>query len=156
MSEFLSIFTKKIQILIKSNDVEIFQKNLKSTKKNLFIFSLFISVEGCEHLWHIVLAFPIFPAIISVILLVIMLPDTPRSLMDSNLEDQAKCLLMKLRGCKQVNGEIQKLHSEINESHVEEKMRFNDLFTNKNIRWPILLCIILQVAQQLSGINVVS
>lgn len=52
-------------------------------------------------------------------------------------------------------GEIQLLYKELDDTSCGDKIRFHDLFTNPSLFWPLFVSVLLQLAQQLSGINVV-
>ena len=99
----------------------------------------------------------IVPAVIGGILVVVgVVPDSPAVLIESRAEEKARGVLKKLRGLTNVNGEVQLLCKEIADAEEGDKIRFQDLIDNEKIRWPLICALLLQVAQQFCGIQVVS
>lgn len=98
---------------------------------------------------------PIIPAVIGSILIISVIPDPPAALIEKRDEEKARSILKKLRASANVNSEIQLLCREIAEAESGDKIRFQDIIDDSRLRWPAFCAIILQVAQQLSGIQVV-
>ena len=111
-------------------------------------------ILGNEKFWIILLGIPIIPAIISAILLITALPESPKHLIDTEKENQAVQVLKKLRASANVTEEIRLLYNELDEPC--DKIRFQDILRNKRIKWPVVCGVVLQIAQQVSGISVVS
>ena len=62
-----------------------------------------------------------------------------------------------LRNDKNVSYEIDELLNEVNSSSSSSNsVSIIDLFKSKELRWPLISSLILQVTQQLCGINAVS
>lgn len=64
--------------------------------------------------------------------------------------------LVRLRGCEDVSEDIQEMREEGMRMAMEKKVTIPELFRSPNYRQPIIIAIILQLSQQLSGINAVS
>ena len=62
----------------------------------------------------------------------------------------------KLRNTKNVSDEIQQICQEARDSTSNEAISLKQLFLIKELRWPLFTGILLQIAQQLCGINAVS
>lgn len=63
---------------------------------------------------------------------------------------------MRLRGCENVDDDIQEMKEEAMKMKMEKKVTVLELFRSRNYRQPIVIAIMLQLSQQLSGINIVS
>lgn len=63
---------------------------------------------------------------------------------------------MRLRGCEDVDDDIKEMKEEGMKMAMEKKVTILELFRSPNYRQPIIIAIILQLSQQLSGINAVS
>ncbi|MED6259227.1 Solute carrier 2, facilitated glucose transporter member 1, partial [Ataeniobius toweri] len=63
--------------------------------------------------------------------------------------------LMKLRGTEEVNNDIQDMREESQKMMREKKVTIAELFRSPIYRQPIFIAIMLQLSQQLSGINAV-
>jgi hypothetical protein len=73
-------------------------------------------------------------------------------------EEEARKALKKLRNSKDVNNEIEEirlLYSK-DSSSSSSSVSIVELFTNSDFRWPLITGLVLQLAQQLCGINAVS
>ncbi|XP_010883234.2 solute carrier family 2, facilitated glucose transporter member 3 isoform X1 [Esox lucius] len=113
------------------------------------------SLLGSDLMWPLLLALTIFPALGQVIML-IFCPESPRYLLISlNKEEEAHKALVRLRGCEDVRDEIQEMKEEGMKMAMEKKVTIAELFRSPAYRQPILIAIVLQLSQQLSGINAV-
>nr|XP_033781026.1 solute carrier family 2, facilitated glucose transporter member 3-like isoform X2 [Geotrypetes seraphini] len=118
------------------------------------IFGLNV-IMGTSTLWPLLLAFTIFPAIFQCIMLPFC-PESPRFLLiNKKKEEQAQKVLQKLRGTNDVSQDIQEMKEESVKMSQEKPVSIPELFRNRNYRQPIVISIILQLSQQLSGINAV-
>lgn len=115
----------------------------------------FSQLLGTPDLWHLVLGVPLIPALLGGVLLLIVVPDSPAVLIGDREEAKARNVLMKLRGVSNVNGEVQLICKEIADADDGEKIRFMDVIDNRSFRWPVICAVILQVAQQICGVQVV-
>lgn len=64
--------------------------------------------------------------------------------------------LVRLRGSEDVSDDIQEMKEEGMRMAMEKKVSILELFRSRNYRQPIIIAIVLQLSQQLSGINAVS
>lgn len=113
------------------------------------------SLLGSDTLWPLLLALTILPAILQTVMLPFC-PESPRYLLIVlNQEEEARKALVRLRGCEDVNDDIQEMKEEGMKMALEKKVTILELFRSPNYRQPIIIAIILQLSQQLSGINAV-
>ncbi|XP_051787482.1 solute carrier family 2, facilitated glucose transporter member 3-like [Erpetoichthys calabaricus] len=113
------------------------------------------SLLGSENLWPLLLGLTILPAVIQCALLPFC-PESPRFLLiNKSQEEKAKEVLKKLRGTDNVQEDLQEMKDESLKMLQEKKVTIPELFRSANYRQPIIIAIILQLSQQLSGINAV-
>ncbi|KAM4580001.1 solute carrier family 2, facilitated glucose transporter member 3 [Odontesthes bonariensis] len=113
------------------------------------------SLLGSDYLWPLLLALTILPAILQTIMLPFC-PESPRYLLIVlNQEEEARKALERLRGVEDVSDDIQEMKEEGIKMALEKKVTVLELFRSPNYRQPIIIAIILQLSQQLSGINAV-
>lgn len=113
------------------------------------------SLLGSQSLWPLLLALTALPAVLQSVLL-IFCPESPRYLLISlNKEDEARQVLTHLRGHSDVEDDIREMKEEAMKMSMEKKVSIPELFRNSAYRQPIIIAIILQLSQQLSGINAV-
>ncbi len=90
-------------------------------------------------------------------MLLLVFPDSPSSLINRDRdEDAARRALEKLRQSKDVSGEIDAIKAESRESKSDRSLTISELFTTRELKWPLITSIVLQLTQQLCGINAVS
>lgn len=65
-------------------------------------------------------------------------------------------MLKKLRGTSDVTRDLQEMKEESRQMMREKKVTILELFRSTAYRQPILIAVVLQLSQQLSGINAVS
>ena len=63
---------------------------------------------------------------------------------------------MRLRGTEDVSQDLQEMKEESAKMALEKKVTIPELFRSAAYRQPLLIAIMLQLSQQLSGINAVS
>ncbi|XP_041859649.1 solute carrier family 2, facilitated glucose transporter member 1-like isoform X1 [Melanotaenia boesemani] len=113
------------------------------------------SIMGNASLWPLLLSFTLLPALLQCALLPFC-PESPRYLLiDCNEESKACSVLMKLRATDDVNADIQEMRQESQKMMREKKVTIPELFRSSVYRQPIFVAIVLQLSQQLSGINAV-
>lgn len=113
------------------------------------------SLLGSQSLWPLLLALTTLPAVVQSVML-IFCPESPRYLLISlNQEDEARQVLTRLRGHSDVEDDIREMKEEAMKMSMEKKVSIPELFRNSTYRQPIIIAIILQLSQQLSGINAV-
>ncbi|KAK1144168.1 solute carrier family 2, facilitated glucose transporter member 1-like [Acipenser oxyrinchus oxyrinchus] len=112
-------------------------------------------IMGNASLWPILLGFTFIPAVVQCIILPFC-PESPRFLLiNRNEENKAKSVLKKLRGTTDVGADMQEMKEESRQMMREKKVTIPELFRSPLYRQPILIAIVLQLSQQLSGINAV-
>lgn len=113
------------------------------------------AIMGSDTLWPLLLGFTIFPAIVQSLAL-LLCPESPRFLLINKAqEEEATQILQKLRGTDDVSEDIQEMKEESAKMASEKKATMIELFRSANYRQPIIIAIVLQLSQQLSGINAV-
>ncbi|XP_067093768.1 solute carrier family 2, facilitated glucose transporter member 3 [Osmerus mordax] len=113
------------------------------------------SLLGSDLLWPLLLALTALPAVLQTILLHFC-PESPRYLLISlNQEEEARKALVRLRGTEDINEDIQEMKEEGMKMAMEKKVTIPELFRSPAYRQPIIIAIMLQLSQQLSGINAV-
>ncbi|XP_032369518.1 solute carrier family 2, facilitated glucose transporter member 1 [Etheostoma spectabile] len=113
------------------------------------------SIMGNDDLWPLLLGFIFILALIQCILLPLC-PKSPRFLLiNKNEENKAKAVLKKLRGTTDVSSDMQEMKEESRQMMREKKVTIPELFRSHLYRQPILIAVVLQLSQQLSGINAV-
>ena len=63
--------------------------------------------------------------------------------------------LVKLRQSKDVSDEIDAITAESREAKSDRSLTISELFTTRELRWPLITSVVLQLTQQLCGINAV-
>ncbi|XP_045857940.1 solute carrier family 2, facilitated glucose transporter member 2 isoform X1 [Meles meles] len=110
-------------------------------------------ILGNHERWHILLGLSAVRAVIQSLLL-FFCPESPRYLyIKLDEEVKAKKSLKRLRGGVDVTKDITEMRKEKEEASSEQKVSIIQLFTNSSYRQPILVALMLHVAQQFSGIN---
>ncbi|XP_051787084.1 solute carrier family 2, facilitated glucose transporter member 1-like [Erpetoichthys calabaricus] len=113
------------------------------------------SIMGNSTWWPFLLSFTFIPALLQCIILPLC-PESPRFLLiNRNEENKAKSVLKKLRGTTDVSSDMQEMKEESRQMMREKKVTIIELFRSPLYRQPIVVSIILQLSQQLSGINAV-
>lgn len=113
------------------------------------------AILGSDKLWPVLLSLTILPAILQCVLLPFC-PESPRYLLiNLNQEEQARKALVRLRGYEDVGKDMQEMKEESAKTQMEKKVTIPELFRSSAYRQPLLIAIMLQLSQQLSGINAV-
>lgn len=111
---------------------------------------------GTKDLWPVAVGFNIFPALLSLILLPFC-PESPRFLfVGKKNEAAARAAFLRLNSRDSVETFIGELRAETEAEQNQVKFNFTKLFTQRDLRMPVLIACLIQVLQQLSGINAVS
>ncbi|KAF5905646.1 solute carrier family 2, facilitated glucose transporter member 1-like, partial [Clarias magur] len=112
-------------------------------------------IMGNATMWPFLLAFTVVPAVLQCFLLPLC-PESPRYLLiNCNEENKAKSVLKKLRGTTDVSADMQEMKEESRQMMREKKVTILELFRSPIYRQPLIIAIVLQLSQQLSGINAV-
>ncbi|XP_066487972.1 solute carrier family 2, facilitated glucose transporter member 3-like [Tiliqua scincoides] len=112
-------------------------------------------IMGTAALWPVLLGCTVVPAIVQCVAL-LFCPESPRFLLiNKQDEERAQKVLQKLRGTQDVSSDIQEMKEESAKMAQEKKVTIPELFRSPNYRQAIIIAIMLQLSQQLSGINAV-
>lgn len=113
------------------------------------------SVLGTPSLWPLLLSITAVPAIFQVITLPLC-PESPKHILQTTGNElQAKQVLVWLRGDVDVNDEMAEMKSEHEASKMMKKTTVREMLTNYSLRIPLMISVMLMLAQQFSGINAV-
>ncbi|XP_069346300.1 solute carrier family 2, facilitated glucose transporter member 3 isoform X2 [Eulemur rufifrons] len=113
------------------------------------------AILGSEELWPVLLGFTIIPAILQSAALPFC-PESPRFLLINRKEEEsAKEILQRLWGTQDVSQDIQEMKDESARMAQEKRVTVVELFRAPSYQQPIIISIVLQLSQQLSGINAV-
>uniref|UniRef100_A0A2I3HEV2 Solute carrier family 2, facilitated glucose transporter member 3 n=1 Tax=Nomascus leucogenys TaxID=61853 RepID=A0A2I3HEV2_NOMLE len=112
-------------------------------------------ILGSEELWPLLLGFTILPTILQSVALPFC-PESPRFLLINRKEEEnAKRILQRLWGTQDVSQDIQEMKDESARMSQEKQVTLLELFRVSSYRQPLIISIVLQLSQQLSGINAV-
>ncbi|KAM6903568.1 solute carrier family 2, facilitated glucose transporter member 3-like [Lycodopsis pacificus] len=110
---------------------------------------------GSAKLWPLLLSLTVAPAVLQCILLPFC-PESPRFLLiNLKQEEEARKALVRLRGSEDVSKDLQEMKEESAKMAMEKKVTILELFRSPAYRQPLLIAVMLQLSQQLSGINAV-
>ncbi|XP_029310542.1 solute carrier family 2, facilitated glucose transporter member 1-like [Cottoperca gobio] len=113
------------------------------------------SLLGVEDLWPVLLGLAIVPAVLQMALLPFC-PESPRFLYIVRCQEhQAKRGLRRLTGRQEVGSMLTEMKEEKRKMEMERKVSILELFRSPLYRQPIIISIMLQLSQQLSGINAI-
>ncbi|XP_063113470.1 solute carrier family 2, facilitated glucose transporter member 3-like [Cavia porcellus] len=113
------------------------------------------SILGTERDWPVLLGLPIIPAVLQSVALPFC-PESPRFLLFNRKEEaNATEILRQLWGTLDVSRSIQEMKEESVRMSQEKKVTVLELFRSRSYQQPIIISIVLQLSQQLSGINAV-
>ncbi len=97
------------------------------------------------------------PSVIGGILLMIFFPDSPSSLINRDRDEEAaRRALEKFRKSKDVSDELDAIKAESRESKSNRPLTICELLKSRELKWPLITSIVIQLIQQLCGINAVS
>ncbi|XP_043532105.1 solute carrier family 2, facilitated glucose transporter member 1a isoform X3 [Chiloscyllium plagiosum] len=111
------------------------------------------SILANEKGWPLLLSLTGFPAVVELILLPFF-PESPRFMLiqKGNLTG-ARAALRRIRGWDDVDDEIEEMRMEDQSEKAEGHMSVLNLFSFRSLRWQLVSIIILNMGQQLSGVN---
>ncbi|XP_065339001.1 solute carrier family 2, facilitated glucose transporter member 1-like isoform X2 [Cloeon dipterum] len=113
------------------------------------------SILGTPSMWPLLLSLTLLPAVFQLATLPIC-PESPKfTLLNSGKELEAQRGLTWLRGTIEVHDEMEEMRSEYEASKLVPKVTMKELFVNSALRSPLIICVMVMIAQQLSGINAV-
>ncbi|XP_044039676.1 solute carrier family 2, facilitated glucose transporter member 4-like isoform X1 [Siniperca chuatsi] len=110
---------------------------------------------GSEDLWPVLLGLTVVPTVLQMALLPFC-PESPRFLYIIRCQEhQAKRGLRRLTGRQEVGDMLAEMKEEKRRMDMERKVSIPELFRSPLYRQPIIISILLQLSQQLSGINAI-
>lgn len=109
---------------------------------------------GTTNGWQFVLAGSMIPAILG-LLIAYFIPESPVELIKKD-QSKARQALCKLRSSKNVDHELEELNNLVNAQSQLKAVSLTEVFTSKEMRWPLIICFFLTLSQHLSGVNAVS
>ncbi|CAG9781697.1 unnamed protein product [Diatraea saccharalis] len=110
-------------------------------------------ILGTDDGWPILLGLAICPAILQLILLPAC-PESPRYLLITRQwEEEARRALRRLRASNQVEEDIEEMRAEERAQQAEASISMRELLCSPTLRAPLLIGVVMQLSQQLSGIN---
>ncbi|XP_032287753.1 solute carrier family 2, facilitated glucose transporter member 4 isoform X2 [Phoca vitulina] len=113
------------------------------------------SMLGTAALWPLLLGVTVLPAFLQLALLPFC-PESPRYLyIIRNLEGPARKSLKRLTGWADVSGALAELKEEKRQLERERPLSLPQLLGSRPHRQPLVIAVVLQLSQQLSGINAV-
>lgn len=113
------------------------------------------SMLGTATLWPLLLAITVLPALLQLLLLPFC-PESPRYLyIIRNLEGPARKSLKRLTGWADVSDALAELKDEKRKLERERPLSLLQLLGSRTHRQPLIIAVVLQLSQQLSGINAV-
>eukprot|EP00058_Branchiostoma_floridae_P020632 XP_002606122.1 hypothetical protein BRAFLDRAFT_88032 [Branchiostoma floridae] len=113
-------------------------------------------ILGSEERWPYLLGFYVIPAVLQFFFMM-FLPESPRCLLiDKDDPEASRRALVKLQGAH-VNQEVymQEMKTEHENELKEPKMSLLALVKSRSLRTQLLICVVLWVGQQLSGVNAI-
>lgn len=113
------------------------------------------SVLNQPDMWSVAQALTAVPAFIGLCLLPLC-PESPRFLfLKKKDEEGAKAAFQRVNKVEDADHFIEEMRAEMNPEGNQETFHFLDLFTKKELRLAIAIACLIQVMQQLSGVNAV-
>ncbi|KAM9501016.1 solute carrier family 2, facilitated glucose transporter member 4-like [Clarias gariepinus] len=110
---------------------------------------------GSEDLWPVLLGITVIPTVLQMALLPFC-PESPRFLYIVRCQEHhAKSGLRRLTGRMEVSDDLAEMKEEKRRMDMERKVSIVELFRSPLYRQPIIISILLQLSQQLSGINAI-
>jgi len=112
-------------------------------------------ILGTDDGWPVLLGLAICPAILQLILLPVC-PESPRYLLiTKQWEEEARRALRRLRASNNVEEDIEEMRAEQRAQQSESTISMTELICSPTLRSPLIISIVMQLSQQLSGINAV-
>ncbi|XP_057711329.1 solute carrier family 2, facilitated glucose transporter member 4-like isoform X2 [Corythoichthys intestinalis] len=110
---------------------------------------------GSEELWPVLLGLTVLPTVLQMALLPFC-PESPRFLYIVRCQEHhAKRGLRRLTGRQDVDDLLEEMKEEKRRMDMERKVSIPELFRSPLHRQPMVISILLQLSQQLSGINAI-
>ncbi|XP_063065063.1 solute carrier family 2, facilitated glucose transporter member 5-like [Engraulis encrasicolus] len=105
--------------------------------------------------WPLMLALTGVPAVLELLLLPFF-PESPRYLLiQKGNKDTAKQALQRVRGWEDVEDELDEMRMEDQSEKAEGRLSVRNLFSFRSLRWQLISIVIMNMGQQLSGVNAI-
>ncbi|CAB1416237.1 unnamed protein product [Pleuronectes platessa] len=105
--------------------------------------------------WPLMLGLTGIPALIELLFLPFS-PESPRyMLIQRGDEKTAKKALQRLRGCDNVDAELSEMRLEEQSEKAEGRLSVLSLLSQRSLRWQLVSIIVMNMGQQLSGVNAI-
>ncbi|XP_069774500.1 solute carrier family 2, facilitated glucose transporter member 5 isoform X2 [Narcine bancroftii] len=105
--------------------------------------------------WPLLLGLTGIPAVVELIFLPFF-PESPRyMLIQKGNEVGARAALKRLRGVDDVDGEIEEMRLEDQSEKAEGRLSVQNLCSFRSLRWHLITVVVLNMGQQLSGVNAI-
>lgn len=112
-------------------------------------------ILGTNDGWPLLLGLAVCPALLQLVLLPIC-PESPRYLLiTKQWEEEARKALRRLRASNQVEEDIEEMRAEERAQQAEASISMLELICSPTLRAPLIIGVVMQLSQQLSGINAV-
>ncbi|KAK6628909.1 hypothetical protein RUM43_002726 [Polyplax serrata] len=112
-------------------------------------------ILGTDDGWPILLGLAVCPAVLQLLLLPLC-PESPRYLLiTKQWEEEARKALRRLRASNQVEEDIEEMRAEQRAQQAEATISMTELICSPTLRSPLIIGVVMQLSQQLSGINAV-
>lgn len=113
------------------------------------------SILGTPDLWPILLGLTILPSIYQLVAMPFC-PESPKfTLLTKGKDIEAQQALTWLRGTMEVHDEMDEMRAEYEASKLVPKTSLHEMMTNMSLRAPLVISVMMMLAQQFSGINAV-
>nr|CAH7753756.1 unnamed protein product [Callosobruchus chinensis] len=112
-------------------------------------------IFGTNDGWPLLLGLAVVPALLQLVLLPIC-PESPRYLLiTKQWEEEARKALRRLRASNAVEEDIEEMRAEERAQQAEASISMAELICSPTLRAPLVIGVVMQLSQQLSGINAV-
>ncbi|KAJ9578369.1 hypothetical protein L9F63_005401, partial [Diploptera punctata] len=112
-------------------------------------------ILGTDEGWPVLLGLAVCPPILQLMLLP-WCPESPRYLLiTKQWEEEARHALRRLRASNQVEEDIEEMRAEERAQQAEATISMMELICSPTLRSPLIIGVVMQLSQQLSGINAV-
>jgi len=112
------------------------------------------AVFGSNSQWVLLLGVPLVFATIQALCLPFC-PETPAYLVQQNKTDEAYVALKWFRGSDNVDVDIKDIKAQQEKSQQQQLVGISELISNNSLRRALIVAVVMQLSQQLSGINAV-
>ncbi|XP_037079932.1 glucose transporter type 1-like isoform X2 [Pollicipes pollicipes] len=110
---------------------------------------------GTDDGWPLLLGLAVCPSALQLVLLP-MCPESPRYLLITKQKEQeARKALRQLRHCNNIEDDVEEMKTEERAQQAEARFTMLQLVKSPALRSPLIIAIVMQLSQQLSGINAV-